>query len=129
VRAPRADPDGVGRFPRQGSGYALEHLLPERGFQVAKAFAGNEGTLGLLLSATVRLVREPAIRRLIVFGYPTMPDAADAVPAVLVYRPTACEDMDSRILEQVRRMGGAVPRCREVTVGCSSKSAAMTRRK
>src|SRR5690606_8876167 len=33
----------LGRFDRQGSGYALEHLLPERGFDVARALVGSEG--------------------------------------------------------------------------------------
>ncbi|MDT5402429.1 MAG: hypothetical protein QOK33_5660, partial [Mycobacterium sp.] len=46
-----------GRFTRQVSGYSLEHLLPEHGFDVAKACVGTEGTWGLLREATVRLVR------------------------------------------------------------------------
>jgi FAD/FMN-containing dehydrogenase len=33
----------VGRFPRQVSGYALEHLLPERGFDVARALSRQRG--------------------------------------------------------------------------------------
>jgi FAD/FMN-containing dehydrogenase len=36
----------LGRFTRQVSGYSLEHLLPEHGFDVAKAFVGTEGTWG-----------------------------------------------------------------------------------
>ena len=36
----------LGRFGRQVSGYALEHLLPERGFDVARVLVGSEGTLG-----------------------------------------------------------------------------------
>ncbi|HVH24511.1 MAG TPA: FAD-binding oxidoreductase, partial [Pseudonocardia sp.] len=35
-----------GRFSRQVSGYGLEHLLPERGRELARAFVGSEGTLG-----------------------------------------------------------------------------------
>src|SRR4029450_5862391 len=44
----------LGRFSRQVSGYALEHLLPERGFDVAKALVGTEGTCALTLGATLR---------------------------------------------------------------------------
>ncbi|WP_067567789.1 FAD-binding and (Fe-S)-binding domain-containing protein [Nocardia acidivorans] len=100
----------LGRFERQASGYALEHLLPERGSSVAKAFVGTEGTCGLLLEATVELVPIPAATVLVVLGYPDMPTAADDVAAVLAVRPVAVEGMDARLVDVVRRhRGGAVP--------------------
>ena len=91
----------LGRFDRQVSGYALEHLLPERGGDLARALVGSEGTLALTLGATVRLVAEPAVRGLVVLGYPSMADAADATPAVLPYSPTAVEGLDSRIVQRL----------------------------
>jgi FAD/FMN-containing dehydrogenase/Fe-S oxidoreductase len=101
----------LGRFDRQGSGYALEHLLPERDFDVAKALVGSEGTLAVVTGATVRLVPEPARTRLVVLGYETVYAAADAVPAVLEHRPVACEGIDTRLVDVVRDRRGpaAVP--------------------
>ena len=52
----------LGRFGRQVSGYSLEHLLPERGFDVARALVGSEGTLAIVLGATVRLVADAPFR-------------------------------------------------------------------
>src|SRR5207244_2050455 len=49
-----------GRLGRQGSGYSLEHLLPERGRNVDRFLVGSEGTLALVRQATVSLVAEPA---------------------------------------------------------------------
>jgi FAD/FMN-containing dehydrogenase/Fe-S oxidoreductase len=98
-----------GRFARQGSGYALEHLLPERGGDLARALVGSEGTLAVVLEATVRLVRAPAATVLVVLGYPDMAAAADAVGAVLPQRPVALEGIDARIVDVVRRRGRAVP--------------------
>ncbi|HEU4900074.1 MAG TPA: FAD-linked oxidase C-terminal domain-containing protein [Actinomycetota bacterium] len=98
-----------GRFGRQGSGYALEHLLPERGGDLARALTGSEGTLAVVLRATLRLVRAPAATVLVVLGYPDMVTAADAVGAVLPHRPVALEGIDARILDVVRRRGRAVP--------------------
>jgi FAD/FMN-containing dehydrogenase/Fe-S oxidoreductase len=98
----------LGRFGRQGSGYALEHLLPERGFDVARALTGSEGTLALVLGATVRLVHEPPCRGLVVLGYPSMADAADAAPGLLVHSPTAVEGLDSRMVQRVRDVPAAV---------------------
>ena len=100
----RAD---LGRFGRQVSGYSLEHLLPERGFDVARALVGSEGTLALVLGATVRLVPDPPLRCLVVLGFPTMADAADATPGLLTHAPTACEGLDSRIVDRVRQSSSA----------------------
>jgi FAD/FMN-containing dehydrogenase/Fe-S oxidoreductase len=97
----------LGRFTRQVSGYGLEHLLPERGFDVARALVGSEGTLAVVLAATVRLVRDPAHRALVVLGYPTIADAADDAPSMLVHRPAACEGLDARIVEVVRATQGS----------------------
>jgi FAD/FMN-containing dehydrogenase/Fe-S oxidoreductase len=98
-----------GRFARQGSGYSLEHLLPERGGDLARALVGSEGTLAVVLEATVRLVHAPAATVLVVLGYPDMAAAADAVGAVLPQRPVALEGIDARIIDVVRRRGQPVP--------------------
>ena len=96
-----------GKFGRQVSGYSLEHLLPENDFDVSTFMAGTEGTLAVILESTVRLVQDPAYRQLLVLGYASMADAADHVPAVLDFTPTACEGLDSRIVEVVRAKKGA----------------------
>jgi FAD/FMN-containing dehydrogenase/Fe-S oxidoreductase len=100
-----------GRFGRQVSGYAVEHLLPERGFDITKFLVGSEGTLAVLTEATVKLVADPAHRVLIVLGYPDFGTAGDVIPAILEFAPTACEGIDSRICDVVRsrRGPGAVP--------------------
>ena len=95
------------------SGYSLEHLLPENGRSVDQFLAGSEGTLAVVREATVRLVEDEPHRQLLVFGYATMVEAADAVPALLeagAGRLVACEGLDSRIVELVRARGTAVPR-------------------
>jgi FAD/FMN-containing dehydrogenase/Fe-S oxidoreductase len=99
-----------GRFSRQVSGYSLEHLLPERGFNVPAALTGTEGTCGLITTATLRLVRVPPATVLVVLGYPDMAAAADAVPGLLPLQPVAMEGLDARITDiAARRMGAAVP--------------------
>jgi FAD/FMN-containing dehydrogenase/Fe-S oxidoreductase len=100
-----------GRFSRQVSGYSLEHLLPENGADVAKFLVGTEGTLGIVVGATVRLVESPKAVALAVLGYPDMPTAAEAVPALLPHMPVAIEGMDARLVDVVRTRRGpsAVP--------------------
>ena len=97
----------LGRFGRQVSGYSLEHLLPERGADLAKALVGTEGSVITILGATLRLVPVPTAPVLVVLGYPDMPAAADVVPALLAHRPLAIEGMDARLVDVVRRARGA----------------------
>ncbi|MBG6181819.1 FAD-binding and (Fe-S)-binding domain-containing protein [Arthrobacter sp. CAN_A1] len=101
----------LGRFGRQVSGYSLEHLLPERGFDLRRALVGSEGTLAVVLEAGVRLVADAPHKTMVVLGFETIGDAGDAVTSVLPFKPTACEGLDSRIVEVVRTRKGpqAVP--------------------
>ena len=100
-----------GTFGRQVSGYSLEHLLPEKKFDVTRFLAGTEGTLAVITEATVRLVADAPHKIMIALGYASMPEAADATPVLLGFSPTAIEGLDRRIVDVVRRTRGegAVP--------------------
>ncbi|HEX5560659.1 MAG TPA: FAD-binding and (Fe-S)-binding domain-containing protein [Nocardioidaceae bacterium] len=98
-----------GRFGRQVSGYSMEHLLPERGRDLARFLVGSEGTLAVVLAATVRLVEDEPHRALAVLGYPTVFEAAEAVPGLLGHPLVACEGLDSRIVDVVRATGKLLP--------------------
>ncbi|MEV5442682.1 FAD-binding and (Fe-S)-binding domain-containing protein [Streptomyces sp. NPDC052644] len=80
-------------LPRRISGYALDALLPERGMDVARAFCGSEGTLGVVSEAVVRLVEAPAARALAVLGYADESAAAEAAPGLLPLGPLTVEGM------------------------------------
>ncbi|PDQ35811.1 MAG: FAD-binding oxidoreductase [Candidatus Lumbricidophila eiseniae] len=97
----------TGRFGRQVSGYSLQHLLPERGQDLAKALVGTEGSAVAVLGATVALVQAPAHPLLVVLGYPDMYHAADAVPALLGFEPSAIEGFDARLGTSVKEKYGA----------------------
>jgi FAD/FMN-containing dehydrogenase/Fe-S oxidoreductase len=95
----------AGGFPalaRRVSGYNLDHLLGERGFHVARALAGSEGTCATVLEATVSLVAAPSARALTVLGFPDAATAADHVPDLLTYRPLALEGIDLGLVEALR---------------------------
>src|SRR5205823_12059259 len=58
-------------IPRRVSGYNLDDLLPEDGFDVAAAVVGTEGTCAPVLEATVHLIDSPKHRSLLVLGWAT----------------------------------------------------------
>jgi FAD/FMN-containing dehydrogenase/Fe-S oxidoreductase len=96
------------RFPkirRRVSGYNLDQLLPENGFNVARALVGSEGTCALTLQAEARLVKSPRERVLVVQGYPDIFAAGDAVPQLLAAGPIACEGLDEFIIGGLRERG------------------------
>jgi FAD/FMN-containing dehydrogenase/Fe-S oxidoreductase len=96
------------RFPkikRRVSGYNLDQLLPENGFNVARALVGSEGTCALTLEAEARLVKSPRERVLVVQGYPDIFAAGDAVPELLAAGPIACEGLDEFIIGGLRERG------------------------
>jgi FAD/FMN-containing dehydrogenase/Fe-S oxidoreductase len=88
----------LGRFPRQISGYGLQHLLPEKGFDLAKAFTGTEGTCGIVTSATVALVKIPPHRALVVAGFSDDITAAAAAPMVTALGPLTVEGIDDSLV-------------------------------
>ncbi|WP_234047044.1 FAD-binding and (Fe-S)-binding domain-containing protein [Streptomyces adelaidensis] len=96
-----------GRFGRQISGYSLEHLLPENGRNLAAALTGTEGSCGILLEATVRLVTRAPAPALAVLGYSDMATAADDVPNLLPFHPLALEGLDAQLVDVVRRAHGS----------------------
>src|SRR3954462_12379988 len=89
-------------IPRRVSGYNLDELLPERGFNVARALVGTEGTCATILEATVRLVDSPPCRTLVVLGYPSVFEAGDHVPEVLACGPVGLEGMDMELLRDMQ---------------------------
>jgi FAD/FMN-containing dehydrogenase/Fe-S oxidoreductase len=95
-----------GRIARQVSGYQLGNLLPEHGFNVARALAGSEGTCAVIVAATVKLVEVPASALLLCLGYPDVVAAASDVPAILAFNPAAVEGIDDSIVQTVRHRRG-----------------------
>ncbi|MFI0774483.1 FAD-binding and (Fe-S)-binding domain-containing protein [Streptomyces sp. NPDC021212] len=94
---------GYPKIPRRVSGYNLDSLLPENGFDVARALVGSEGTLVTVLRAEIDLVPVPPYQSLLVLGYDDICTAADDVPRLLEHcAPTALEALDGRMAQLMR---------------------------
>jgi len=93
------------RIPRRVSGYNLDELLPEHGFNVARALVGSEGTCATVLQAGLRLTASPPFRRLVCVGFTDVFVAADHVPAILLHKPIGLEGFDQAIPNSLRAKG------------------------
>ena len=92
-------------IPRRVSGYNLPDLLPENGFNVARALVGTECTCAVTLEATLKLVWSPPGRSLVVLGYPDIYQAGDHVPEILKFKPIACEAVDDLLVKNMKIKG------------------------
>jgi FAD/FMN-containing dehydrogenase/Fe-S oxidoreductase len=85
-------------LPRRVSGYNLDELLPERGFNVARALVGTEGTCVTVLQVKLKLTPALLERTLVIVEYDELPDAAAHVPEIMEFRPIGLEALDHRLI-------------------------------
>ena len=107
------------RIPRRVSGYNLDELLDENGFNVARALVGSEGTCATVVSATLNLAASPPFRILTVLGFADPFLAADAVPRALEHRPIGLEGFDHLLVDFMRRKGLALKDLAQLPSGTS----------
>jgi FAD/FMN-containing dehydrogenase/Fe-S oxidoreductase len=91
------------QIPRRVSGYNLDALLPEQGFDLAKLLVGSEGTLVTVLQAELVLVEDPPHRVVVMIGYDDVAAAGDDVPQLLRHEPIALEGLDQKLISFQQR--------------------------
>jgi FAD/FMN-containing dehydrogenase/Fe-S oxidoreductase len=91
------------KIPRRVSGYNLDELLPEHGFNVARALVGTESTCVIILEATLELLLNPRVRSLLVLGYPDIYRAADHIPEIRKHKPIGLEGIDDVLVSAMKR--------------------------
>ena len=96
----------VSELPRRVSGYNLDELLPERGFNVARALVGTEGTCATTLQATLMLTPALLERATVIVAYDDICDAGVHVPEILEWKPIGLEAIDYQLFhdEQQKNM-------------------------
>jgi FAD/FMN-containing dehydrogenase len=92
-------------IPRRCSGYNLDQLLPENGFNVARALVGTESTCVTVLEATTRLIDSPQFRRTLALGYKDRFDAGDHVKDIMAHGPIALEGFDITLTHNMETTG------------------------
>src|SRR5207253_3870936 len=92
-------------IPRRVSGYNLDQLLSENGFNVARALVGTEGTCVAVLEAKARLIPSPQHRSVVGLGYRDAFAAADHVPEIMAFNPIGLEGFEGAMIDGLRRKG------------------------
>lgn len=105
----------IERFPktmRRVSGYNLDAFThasgstPDQGgdpWNLTNLIVGSEGTLAILLEATVRLVDNPKATAVCVVHFDDVIESLRHVPAMLEHKPSTVELLDDSIIVEGRR--------------------------
>ncbi|ARS90841.1 FAD-binding and (Fe-S)-binding domain-containing protein [Natrarchaeobaculum aegyptiacum] len=102
------------RYPdlkRRVTGYNLDRVIYERAdgervINLSKLLVGAEGTLGVVVEATVSLVTRPGETALALYCFPELQAALRAVPEALEYPVSAVELMDEEVFRLARESDG-----------------------
>ena len=102
------------RYPdlkRRVSGYNLDRVIYENDdgekiINLAKLFVGSEGTLGVIVEATVELVTVPEETALALYCFEELVDAMEAVPEALAFDVSAVELMDDEVFRLATESDG-----------------------
>jgi FAD/FMN-containing dehydrogenase/Fe-S oxidoreductase len=96
----------VTELPRRVSGYNLDELLPERGFNVARALVGTESTCVTITDAVVKLTPALLMRTLVVVEFDDLPAAGGYVEEIVEhFRPIGLEGLDRELIRDQREQG------------------------
>ncbi len=102
------------RYPslkRSVSGYNLQKVIYENDdgeevINLSKLFVGAEGTLGVIVEATVSLVTQPSETALALYCFDDLVAAMEAVPEALEFPVSAVELMDREVFRLARESEG-----------------------
>jgi FAD/FMN-containing dehydrogenase/Fe-S oxidoreductase len=95
----------VTHLPRRVSGYNLDGLLLEKGFNVARALVGTEGTCVTVLRATLKLTPGLFQRTLVVIQYENIVEAACHIPEIREWKPIGLEAVDHTLVHDQEVLG------------------------
>lgn len=93
---------------RCGSNLA-NHLRQIGRFNLAPLFAGAEGTLGVVVEATLHLFPKPRHSALVITAFESLAEAMQAVPALLTTDPSAIELIGGMFI----RIARGLPECKD----------------
>lgn len=93
------------RYPkviRRSGGYALDALLDENNWNLAKLICGSEGTLGIIIEAKLKLTPLPKHSAVCLAHFATLDAALRAAVPVVKAGASAAELVDGIIIKQAR---------------------------
>jgi FAD/FMN-containing dehydrogenase/Fe-S oxidoreductase len=89
------------KVSKNSAGYRLDLVYDEKKgtFNPAKALCASEGTFGVVVRATLKLIPKPRKRGFLVLRYDSLHAMGSAIPSITRFNPSAAELMDRSVIE------------------------------
>ncbi|MFH1762173.1 MAG: FAD-linked oxidase C-terminal domain-containing protein [bacterium] len=87
------------KIKRNNAGYLVQGVLEKGMADFTKIICGSEGTLAIVVSATLKLSPRPKEKSMVVLKFKDLLKAAAYVPEILKHHPMTVEIMDKMLLE------------------------------
>jgi len=94
--------NGFPKLSKNSSGYRLDKVFEDGFIDLGKLFAASEGTLGIIVSAKLRIVDKPKHTILILLNFDDLYKAGAAVQEILKFKPSAIEMVDKTLIDSSR---------------------------
>jgi FAD/FMN-containing dehydrogenase len=97
------NPDIQKKFPfvsKNSCGYRLDKITKKNELQ--KIFAGSEGTLGIIISAKLKILPLPKKKMLIILSYRKLEQAVIDSAKIVKLKPSALELIDKNIVKHIK---------------------------
>ncbi len=88
---------------RRVNGYPLDEFINTESWNLAKIFAGSEGSLGIILEAKVNLVPIPKYKAAFTVHYDDRMKAIREVKQMVAFDPAAIEMLDYNVFKQSKK--------------------------
>jgi FAD/FMN-containing dehydrogenase len=88
------------KVSKNSCGYMIDKISSKNEFQ--KIIAGSEGTLGIIVSAKLRIYQNPKKIILCVISYKSLLDAVRDVSKIITLKPSATEVIDNNIIKHIK---------------------------
>ncbi len=96
---------------KNSCGYRLDAVINHNNYSPQKVFAASEGTLGLVTSASIKILDIPSHRSLIILVFEDLIAATSSVPRLLKCHPVAIELLDSSLYSSESGRGSSHNEC------------------
>lgn len=94
--------EAIGNVKKCASGYRLDELVKDGMFSEVPLMVGSQGTLGIITSATLRLVELPNYTSLLIVSAQDLHQLSDIVATALQCHPEGLETFDKNTFSRAR---------------------------